>query len=685
MVYRHLPPSLPLTRARRGFRHTALAGLAALGLAGAPGCEQVTGGDPPAADVSSGTDNGSGPGADGNGPVNGIDPARLRFVVSGGRNVDFGGVFEPMTAQGLKPYSFSMNSVTIANTGAESMRIQKVELVAIDGAFPSEWTIRANEAENAPIVEIEPFDLASGEGIAIATRYFPQQTGTSRARFIVTDDKGDSAEIIISARCRDAAFVSEDVTPEWTINWGHGNSTSKFLPSGLVADGNGNSYLTGNATNWGDQFNHNIVVARLGVDGTVGWAREWNEPYAQEQQDTGQNGQTGGSEGAIAHGGDGHVYVAGRRSTADTNNTWQALVLKVSETDGALAWSKGLVPTAESDVGAEAYAIDASLPDRVLVVGNVTGEGGILFAAISKATGEPIFAYGIGIGSSGVDRRGYGISANANGEAYLVGWSGDNIGFVLRFKDCNTNEPTMEWARAIGLGVGSSAHTVHMGDDGNAYVGFDIRGATSLFAFARFNKDGSIAWNKYYDERNQGDHHTQYVMRKKGDHVYVAGRIGLDSFDYTGGDALLLRVAASDGAYDWASIFYTGTTAETQGDHRVKGLAWHGDKLHVLMHHWTGQRNSFHYWGHWYRGYDAFIPEPTGDGSAHLGDYDLTAADITNAETTTVTRIETARAIDIDATTIWTDVPGSVKATPSATMSGNGGHHTATLHRLTIN
>jgi len=468
------------------------------------------------------------------------------------------------------------------------------------------------------------------------------------------------------------------------FNWGHANSQSKLSTGALVTDSAGNSYISGNATQWGDQFNHNIVVASFGPSGGVNWAKEWNEPFAQEQQDDGQNGQTGGGMSCIAQGSASDIYVAGRRSIAQTNNTFQALILKVRAGDGGLAWSKGYVPEADVDVGAEAYAVDATITDRVLFAGVVArAEGGLLFGALSKETGEPIFANSINVGGSAV--RGYGVAANAAGDAYVVGQSDGGNGILMRFTGCNTATPTLAWVKTIGLGTGSSAHNVAMGADGSAYVGFDIRGTDTYFSFARFNKDGNLVWSKFYDERRRGDVHTQYAIKEVGNSVYVAGRIGLNSFDYVGGDGLILRVAAADGSYEWANIFYTGTTASTNGDHRVKGFSFAGDKIHVLMQHWTGPRNFVHYWGHWYSSYDTFLPEGSGDGALLLENFDLTVTDVTTAASTRVTPITTGRSIEIDASAIWTAPPGSVKATPTETMSGNGSHYTAVIQRLTIN
>jgi hypothetical protein len=610
----------------------------------------------------------------------------LRFLVVGGKTVAAGEVYEPMTAQGLKPFSFSMNSVTLANATRSNLRIEAVTLTPLDGALPGEWSLRVSENEAAAELTFAPVDLAPGEAIAVATRYFPQQTGVTRARLNVRYGGGEERHIILSGRGRDAAFISDRLEPEWQTVWGHPNSVSKLLASGLVVDSAGNSYISGNATQWGDGFNHNIVLAKFAPNGSVAWAKEWNEVHTQEQGDTGQNNQSGGSAASLAHGGDGHIYAVGRRSTNDSNNAWQALVMKVAEGDGALAWAKGWVPSADSDVGAEAYAVDATMADRVLVTGTTSADGGgILFAALSKSTGAPLFAYSINVGGTDVAKRGYSVVANANGDAYLVGWSGDGFGVLMRLTGCNTNEPQLAWARAVGLGVGSSIHSVDMGSDGNAYIGFDIRGATTLFAFARFNADGQVAWSKFYDERNQGDQHTQYAIQQHGDHVWIGGRIGLEGFDYTGGDALLLRVSAVSGAYDWANVYYTGTTAETMGDHRVKGIAFAGDSVHVLLQHWTSARNSNHYWGHWYAAYDNILQAPFGDGAQHLGDYELSPVDITREPSTMMRAIDGGgRAIAIDAGAIWTAPPSQVGATPVHTMSGNGSHNTAVVHRLTI-
>lgn len=601
---------------------------------------------------------------------------------SGGRDL-VDGVWFPMTTNGVKPYSFATNSLSYRNATDAPIQITNVEILPIGETQSMEWTHRQTGTENSPLYEFEPFTLEAGQSITVHAKFFPVRTGLIQAHLRVSFDDGLYSQVILQGRGRDAAFItpSFDILSETT--WGHANTSSDLLAGTMVADDDGNVYVSANVTNWVDTFNHDIVVARFNPDGSVAWARQWNEEYTQEQPDSGQNGQTGGVARSMAMGADGFLYVVGRRSTAQTNNTWDALVLKINPADGALVWAQAVGENSGAG-STEGYAIDATLEDRLIITG-ITGSddrnSDVLLLALSKNDGSILYNHNIGF--DGPD-RGYTLAVAPDGTGYLGGWMSAPAGLLIRVEDLDTDSPTVDWTRIIGLPRGSLVQDIDVDADGNAYVSFDIRGTDTYLQMSRVDSDGTAAWNAIHNQRSRGDIHTTSVIRYVDGTVWAGGRFGHDGFDYTNGDGFLLRMDAASGDYGGMDLYYTGTTAERVAGHRVKGFAFANDTLHVMAESYTGARNLEHYWGFWYGSPNNNLREPFGDGSANHSLENPLAIEPPTVDVVMGTR-PTGTSVSFDGSaTQWRAVPEAVTAAPARIRTGNGGHGTAFVTRIRV-
>lgn len=649
--------------------------LALVLIAGALGaCEETTPGTDGGTDSGPGTD--TGPGTD-SGPITGDILVRV-----GPTEIAPGSEYAPLAHDGIPPYSMAVQDFTIDNQSDAAVVIDSVTITGIVPSEDEEWNINEpGTTSRAPIV-VEDETIAAGESFDFGTFFFPFASGPRNATITITHGGSTTYAFTLVARGRDNATLSP--VAETAIDRLYGLRTTTSLIGGAVSDAEGNLYLSQNVNEWGDGFSENIVVARVNADATLGWSHEWNEDYEQLQPDPGQNAESGGAAESIAFGSEGAVYIAGQRSQSSSNSVFQGMVARIATDDGALVWARGItrgtnaVPSTAAQ-SVRAYAVDATLTDRVLVTGQVADNSGLLFAALSKTDGALLWAYEVDLAAGSVD-RGYSVVADASGNVFVAGLT-DGRAFIMKLSGASTATPAIDWARRVDLGVGSPINSLALDGSGGVFAGLDVRGATTAFAVAHFDGSGGTLWAKVWDATNTGDNNNVHVVREVGGEVYVGGRIAFQPFDTQFGEGFMMNLDAATGAYNWASFYYTGKGTEEIMEHRIKAIVPRTGGVWVLQQGYPGPNNGAHYAGRWYQANDDTLELPGGDGSLRLEDFTITATAIAGAA---LTAIPSGTGHVIDASSIWTDPPAEVDFMDPGEREGNNGRGFAFIEQVAV-
>ena len=578
-----------------------------------------------------GTPDGASPNGDGGG--GGDDwagsperpPVELEFRDTN-RTIAAGSTYVKDTLDGVPPFSDGIISITVINRSGGPVTIERIELnpvggnAVIEGDASDEWVV--SQPGN---VDRKPFSLdnvaldidASAE---FGLHFMPYYSGerTVRVRVLTTD--GREANFVLQGRGRDNLVKSPHTHS--TVERVFERLKADFLIGGVVTDGSGGVVASMNANELLDGYSHDIAVVAADASGSKRWAKVWHEDFQQSSPDPGQNNESGGGAESIAYGGD-HAYVVGRRSQASYNSVFQAFVFKVNASDGALSWARGItngasaVPSIAAQ-SAEAYGVDASLPDRVLVTGTFGGSANdVLLVALSKSDGSILFKKRIGV--TGAVERGYTVRTDAQGNGYIGGISGSTA-MLLRLSGLGGSAPNLEWVRMLGIGVGGNVNSMDLADNGDVLLSLDVRGAQTAFAAARVSSAGNTVWSKIW-RGDAGQRNNTHVARLHGGVAYIGGRIAVKAADTVYGDGFLLALDAATGAYKSGSMYYTGKTAERNAEHRIKGLVFSGNDVFGLTHGVTVSHNHKQYWGVWYQAPNEKLDLPAGDGSQRLDDF----------------------------------------------------------------
>lgn len=571
-----------------------------------------------------------------------------------------GGRYQQVNLDGIPPWSDGIADLTIHNDSGAALVVHSITLTPVAPTEAYEWAL------NEPGMTARTPLTVSEESIAVDGAYtfgLFFQPIASGARDVTVDILYGSSQhytFVVAARGRDNATLSPHVSAALERVFGRDNTggSNSFEPGGLVADASGNLYFDGNVREWGDGFNTNVVLVRVAADGTLSWVRELQESYAQESRDIGNNGEIGGGEDSLAVDAT-HVYVAAERALSATA-AFGCLVMQVDATTGALGWARHLnniVATEDVSTAAQVLrceTVDASLPDRIIVSGQVADSAGGFVAALSKTDGSVIFARNFGSGATRVGALVVDASAN---RAYVGGIMNGGP-FAARFDAVDGTAPTAAWIRPMGPSL-SNIHGLALDASGTGLLAaFDVRGATTFFTGARIaTSDGSIVWSRTWDGAGSSVDRSLSVTMHGGSAVF-SGRIGFQPFD-TNGDGFLLALDPATGDYDWGAFYYGGKGAEEIMNTLGTGIVSTGTDLWLLSYQTPGSHNSYHFWGRWYEANDGGtatdpFPFPDGDGSARLVDAALTAGTPGATALTTPPNF-TAHVASIMASE-WTDV-----------------------------
>lgn len=625
-------------------------------------------------------------------------PARLATLRDpSGNELPDGGETTPLVLDGIPPYSHGTVDLTFVNETSAPLTLRSVTLEPLAPTEDLEFALTlAGRTERLP-VQTRDLLVPPGQGLAFGLHFMPLASGPRDVKVRFAHSAGADLVVTVHARGRDNATLSPVVTTDLERllardNTGHSNG---LYLGGLAAGVDGSLYFSGNASEWGDAFNKNLVVGKVAANGALAWVYEWNEPYEQAQADVGNNGQTGGPADAIDVDALGNVFTTAYRVACDrTGGAPETAFVLGIEPDGHLRWARSLSNGGTSDdldgprQYLRGYVIDASLVDRVLVAGRVTETGGFLLTALSKADGATLWARDITFGA-GESRVGALAVDLTTGAAYVGGIQGA-VPFMARIDGVDGKDgimPSLAWAKSYRLGQ-TSVHGVHLDGQGLLTV-FENRGLQSQFLAARIaTSDGSIAWSKTWDPGNAGQNHNSMVVTRHGSTAVFGGRVGITPFDTQGGDGFLLGLEPKTGAYRWSAFHYGGKGAETMTHDHVVALASTPAGLWALHQQTPGANNGHHFWGRWYQGNDDTLAFPAGDGSGRLADAGLSALDVTGqTELALMTQLQNRDTLQSAcAPGAWVDWTRRVTASDPVEAEANGfqcGTH-GLIQRLSI-
>ncbi|MBK8696224.1 MAG: hypothetical protein IPN17_29160 [Deltaproteobacteria bacterium] len=613
------------------------------------------------------------------------------------QNIAPGESFMPFTSDGIPPYSFSTHRFTIRNLSGAAVVINRVVVTPGTGSRSGEWVLNQPGSTTRVVYDVNNRSVPAMMGTEFGLHFVPVASGPRTATVTVTYNTSRSYTFTIQGRGRDNAVISPNLTVATERTYGR--RTQSSLIGAAAADSGGNLYFSQNVTQWSDNFSSNIALARMNTDGTLAWQREWNEQFMQRQPDPGQNAEAGGGGNSVAMGPDGSLFFVGNRSLASTNNTFQGLVARVDPATGNMLWARGILrgttPSPSlANQGVEAYAVDATLADRVIVAG-AAGNGGILLAALSKTDGSLLWGRQLQLTTNGMQSRAHSLAVDAMGNGYLGGFTGDaGTATLIRVTGLNSTAPAVAWSKTVGIGRGGNINHLALDGAGGVVASLDYRGATTQLGVARFSSTGAVLWGRIWDAMNSGDNNNSYAVSVSGASVYLGGRVAIAPFDTTAGEGFAMRVGLADGAWQWGAFYYTGKTTTTISEHRVKAIIPTASGLLVLAQGFPGMNNENHYSGLWYQTTNEGTMFPSGTGSMRLANA-VTAGMLMVTDRPAVslepllfvqsaTQMHPGTAHVINTSMIWGAPPADVTFVPPAERTANNGRGMALLQRLEV-
>ncbi|MCC6645449.1 MAG: hypothetical protein IT374_07760 [Polyangiaceae bacterium] len=588
-----------------------------------------------------------------------------------------GGDVKEVNLDGITPFSDGVIDISLTNDGSAPMTIESVTFTPVAPTLEGEWTLSQAGSTAVKPIKVENVALAPTKSTSFGVFFSPWASGTRQVTVDVKHEGGKVFTFTVTGRGRDNFEFSPKVSATKESIYGDPGNGTDIVSGGMVSDASGNVWATANTTQWLDKFTGNIAVHQIKPDGTLAWAKIWNETFDQRQPDPGQNAESGGGADSLVADAT-HLYAVGKRSLNNSNSIYQTLVMKIDKATGAMVWARGLTMGTEEDppVGSkssEGYAIDARMSDRVLVTGAANGM--VTLFAVDKTTGSLIFDQQIDV-AAGLNDRGHTVASDGKGNAYIGGISNARP-LLMRVKGVDGATPALDWVKSIQslpiTAIGANFNSLDIDPTtGDVYAALDRRGAQTFFSLMRVSTAGSVVWAKTWDDQNTGDNDNIYVVRYLDGNVYAGGRIAFTPADTQSGDGFLLSVKPADGAYGWSSYYYTGKGTEEITEHRVKGIGLGaGGTLQTLMQSYTGPNNIEHYWGFWYQSPDRTLVLPAGDGAVRHVDLAITFTD--DLAKASMTDIAEGTAHTIDTTALWVDPQATATLEPLKTRKGPGG------------
>jgi hypothetical protein len=527
--------------------------------------------------------------------------------------------------------------ITVKNDSGSTITINSISITGDPDFTVNDADSVLNLWEKRPL-NANNISVASGDTFDFQLNYCPLAGGTKSATITINYSSGIFS-FTVKGRGRPEEFTDFS-NGELLMHklWGGYNNNQDERPAGMVMDSSGNMYFAGSGKYLSsDTYYYDIFVGKVNTNGSLGWQKVYHSNYKDSIPDPGQNDESGGSANAIAIDDSGYIYVTGSVGNG-SNSALLAIIMKINPSDGNIVWKKYWFPDVnrlQYTDSAEAYAIDVS--DGVVYItgggkDHTTSTQGIFVTALDAGSGNHKWSRIINPDGNSYKDRGYAVKADGRGNLYVAGWQGANWGspFVCKLGNISSN-PTVIWAKNIGMGTGSNFNSMDVDSGGNVYLSADRRGAQTFFTITRISADGNSIISKTFPGTSGGLNNT-YVVRVFGDSVFAGGRIGISGLDTSKGDGILVKLDSSDLSLDWAAVYYTGTGPQTTCEHHIKGIGMYNNELYLYGQVYTGNNNYFRYYGYWY------------DLPGDLENYSPQINDVSS--TTTITNMVNASLVD---------------------------------------
>ncbi len=277
-----------------------------------------------------------------------------------------------------------------------------------------------------------------------------------------------------------------------------------------------------------------ILIIKLGADGTVSWAK--------------------------TYGGSGHDYVSSIQQTSDGGyivagytisfgaEFYDLFIIKLGA-DGTVSWAK----TYGKSGGDYASSIQQTSDGGYIVAGYTDSFGAERDILIIKLGADGTVDWAKKYGGS-YNEEAYSIIQQTSDGGYIV------AGYTISFGVGNTDiliiklgaDGTVDWAKTYGGSGGDYAYSIQQTSDGG-YIAAGLTysfgaGIYDLFV-VKFGADGTVSWAKKYGGAKE-DYAPSIQQTSDGGYI-AAGRTR--SFG-VGGDFLIIKLDA-DGTVDWTKTY----------------------------------------------------------------------------------------------------------------------------------
>lgn len=534
----------------------------------------------------------------------------LEVMVGGKVITDKGEWFTPLNAPNNKVALFSeqRDGFSLYNRSGAPMVITSISLVPDPEAVEEEWTLQTADLKHQPL-QFQETVIEPGNRFDFFIRYYPVQSKHLGATITITYNTSQEFSFRISGKGRDnAVFHSASKTIAQKL---FGGPLTDEMTTGMVMDGKGRVFFSGQVTEVVDKFAYDIFYGCINPDNTLGWARLWSGPFRESSPDSGQNAETGGTANAIGMDEDGFIYIAGSVSPGKSNNNFAVLIMKINPDTGEPVWEKAWRPEWPGALlakhSAEAYGLDVR-NGQVYITGT-TGAGIdgsdalVLILSLSAQDGSLLYQQYLDPIPKTND-RGYAVRTDGKGSVYIGGLTG-KYGLLAKLTESPDKKGVqIAWVREVNMGWGSNINCLDLDAEGNLYISADRRGAATFFSVLKMDPDGNLLWGKTYKGGNNKNNNVS-VVKVLGDFVFAGGRTGQGWYDSQMGDALVVKLNTADGKERWSAFYYTGKGPDEMCEHRIKGLAVKDDELILLGQVYSSSFNGVRYWGYWYDGVGA--------------------------------------------------------------------------------
>lgn len=391
-----------------------------------------------------------------------------------------------------------------------------------------------------------------------------------------------------------SGFAVSELQNDYDLVYGSGGNSDDEHISGMVVNSQGAMFVSMNVTT--TTADENLIITKVNSDGTLAWGKQYNSTD-EKTPDSGENGETGGTAGSISMDSDGNIYIIATETIPTTSDV--VLILKIDGTSGEIIWQKRWKLEWPADggyglgyQGSEGYALDAT-GDYLYFTG-ACGSNQVLVVALNKTDGSLFYQYALDLVYQTKD-RGYAIKQDASGNLFIGGVTG-SYAYIAKINNGNTATPSVAWVKNVGLSFGARINGIDI-DASGVYYSCDIRGVETYFEVMKTDFDGNFEWASYFPG-SADDRNNTHVVYVSGDYVYAGGRTGQDGMDALG-DALLIKLAKTDGSLAWSGIYTTGNSNEESADQRIKGIAFMNGTVYLAGQIYPANANSVHYFGAW--------------------------------------------------------------------------------------